>query len=286
VSPPYAAYLRVYEPLSAFDEGERARWTRYVAEQRAPSPLDGPAVERDAGLSCLLSLPPRLPGERDVVEHAFVADLDGTTVLCPWRTRVRCWGAAAELPRLMPTELAELMLPDGLVTEATEAYSGWRSSHPSRRVHVRTHRWAIPVRWFVLFEAAERRLDLGRPTSRGGLTRTGRSVVYRTEMAWARRRVARGLAVLRRAMTGAPEVRGVEELGRWLEEFHPRSMVELDYGGLVYLLDDDTLQADESARDARDALVALARGDASGAAAAYDRIITRWQSASFVESAN
>ena len=243
-------------------------------------------MERDAGLTCLLSLPPRLPGERDLAEHAFVADVDGATLVCPWRTVVRCWGAAAELPKLMSAELAELVLSGWQVSAATEAYSGWRSSYPDRRVHIRTHRWAIPVRWFVLFDSSERRVDLGQPTSRRGATRVGRSVVYRTEMAQARRRVARGLAVLRRAMTGAPEIRGVEDLGRWLEEFHPRSLVELDYGGLVYLLDDDALRADESARDAHDALVALARGDASGAAAAYDRIITRWQTASFVESAN
>ena len=87
-------------------------------------------------------------------------------------------------------------------------------------------------------------------------------------------------------MRGSPAAAGVEDLGRWLEEFHPRSVVELDYGGLVHLLDDEALAADQSARDVADALAALARGDASGAAAAYDRIITRWQSASFVESAN
>ena len=35
-------------------------------------------------------------------------------------------------------------------------------------------------------------------------------------------------------------------MARWLEEFHPHSLVELDYGGLVHLMDDETLQADES----------------------------------------
>ena len=41
----------------------------------------------------------------------------------------------------------------------------------------------------------------------------------------------------------------MEDLGRWLEEFHPRSLIELDYGDLVHLLDDAELTQDESARD-------------------------------------
>ena len=37
---------------------------------------------------------------------------------------------------------------------------------------------------------------------------------------------------------------GVEQVGRWLEEFHPRSLVELDYGGLVHLLGAEALAAE------------------------------------------
>jgi hypothetical protein len=273
---PYAAYLRVYEPLGAFDESERARWQRYAARRLAPDARTGPAVERDAGLSWVLRTHPRLPAEKDAPEHAFVLEMDGGPLVCPWRTAVRCWTAATELADLMPGDLARTVLPESQIRQAERAYASWRLAHPDRKVHIQSHRWAVPVRWFVLFDEVERRCDLGPE----------RSVVYRAEMAAARRRAARGLAVLKRAMRGSPAVSGVEDLGRWLEEFHPRAVVELDYGGLVHLLDDEELKADQSAKDVGDALIALARGNASGAAAAYDRIITRWQSASFVESAN
>ena len=54
-------------------------------------------------------------------------------------------------------------------------------------------------------------------------------------MAQARRRVARALSVLRKAFDDGSVVFAVEATGRWLEEFHPRSVVELDYAGLVDL---------------------------------------------------
>ena len=59
---------------------------------------------------------------------------------------------------------------------------------------------------------------------------------YRTEISKARRRAHRALSVLRRSVGDVPITEAVEESARWLEEFHPRSVVELDYGGLAALL--------------------------------------------------
>jgi hypothetical protein len=115
---------------------------------------------------------------------------------------------------------------------------------------------------------------------------TGRELVYRTAMSRARRRTAKALAVLRRTVDDGAVTAGVEELGRWLEEFHPRSLVELDYGGLVHLLDDDGLAADESARDVAAALAALADGQPVLAAAAYGRVTARMKALQAVESAS
>ena len=79
---------------------------------------------------------------------------------------------------------------------------------------------------------------------------------------------------------------GIADLGRWLEEFHPRSLVELDYGGLVHLLDDAELSQDESARDMAHALDRLAAGDGAEATAAYARMTARMRALQAVESAN
>jgi hypothetical protein len=171
---------------------------------------------------------------------------------------------------------------------------------------VQAHRWSVPVRWFVLFDREERRLQLGPagadfggfgsmggafggPGDGGGATEgvaISRSLVYRTAMAKARRRVARALQVLRKALPDGPTVPSVEALGRWLEEFHPRSLVELDYLGLVDLCAESTLRTDDSAGDVAEALAALQRGDTKLASVAYERVIDRWRVAYSVESSN
>jgi hypothetical protein len=66
------------------------------------------------------------------------------------------------------------------------------------------------------------------------------------------------------------------EVGRWLEEFHPYSLVELDYGGLVHLVSDDALRGDQSVAEIRAAIDGAARGECALAAAMYMRARNRW----------
>jgi hypothetical protein len=53
--------------------------------------------------------------------------------------------------------------------------------------------------------------------------------------------------------------------------------VELDYGGLVQLLDDDALRGDQSAAEVSAAVTALANGELELAAAMYQRLRARWR---------
>src|SRR6202163_930055 len=83
--------------------------------------------------------------------------------------------------------------------------------------------------------------------------------------------------------TAYPEL---AEVGRWLEEFHPHSLVELDYGGLVHLLNDAALRADQSVAEVSAAIQALDDGEPGLAAAMYQRLRTRWQALEALELAN
>src|SRR5829696_996851 len=67
----FASYLRVYEPLSAFDRKSQAYWQRYVHDGRAVTPAEGPGRQRTAvleGLGASWTRLPNLPDEAYVLQ--------------------------------------------------------------------------------------------------------------------------------------------------------------------------------------------------------------------------
>lgn len=280
----HAAYLRVYEPLAAFAPDVRRRWEAYAAAGQAPSTAIGPAIERAAAVQALVGRPPStLPR---LAEQAYVLDVDGVTLVCPWSTRLRSLQALEDFLADLPAEVADAYVPRALADGVGEALDGWREENPEQRSWQLSATWHVPLPWFVLVDSAEREVRLGEASPAGTRRVAERMLLYRTPMSRARRRVARALAVLRRHVEEGVITASVEDLGRWLEEFHPRSLVELDYGGLVHLLDDAELQQDESARDIALALAALAEQDPERASSAYERVSARMKALQAVESAN
>jgi hypothetical protein len=135
----------------------------------------------------------------------------------------------------------------------------------------------VPLRWFIFMDMGERELSL----------RAGRRLLrYRTGIAKARRRAQRAHAILRRSLGDAPITAAVEEASRWLDEFHSRSVVELDYGGLVSLRSDEELSEDDSPHLVAVGLAAVARGKADEATEAYERLVDRWRSVQLLERCN
>lgn len=269
--PPYTSYLRAYEPLAAFPQPERKRWERYLADGAVPDLVRGIRAEHRAAIVAAIGVPPKTE-----VDHAFVHRVDGVTYVCPWRTQLRAWAAMTEFRRTMPDPIADAFFPKQAAEIAERELARVRSSEPELKPHILSETWQVPLRWFLPFEGEERRLSLSGE----------RSVSYLTTMGNARRRVARSLAILRRTIEDREVIDGVEDLGRWLEDYHPRSLVELDYGGLVALFDDDELESDESAADIAHAVASLAEGDSDGATEAYGRVATRWGAVRSLEVAN
>jgi hypothetical protein len=79
---------------------------------------------------------------------------------------------------------------------------------------------------------------------------------------------------------------GLAEVGRWLEEFHPNSLVELDCGGLVRLVSDDALRGDRSVAEVRAAIDGAAGGEYEPAVAMYMRAHSRCRAFAEFELAN
>ncbi len=283
----YAAHLRVYEPLSGLPDSERTRWQAYIAEGEVPSRPVQMAREHEVALAAVLAVPPRLD-LNEGVEHAYVRHLDGLTYVCPWRLQLRAWDALDTFRAQLPDELRDAFFPPALSAAAEDARDVWMASHPEIKAGILTSTWQVPVSWFVAFEASERRLVLGDRRTPGTSATTGldRALVYLTAMSRARRRTAKALRIVRRLFDEGPATSSIEEVGRWLEDFHPHSLVELDYGGLVHLLDDESLSEDTSVADINDALERLVAGDLAGAGQCYERVVTRWRSIAALEHAN
>ncbi|MEG8276125.1 hypothetical protein [Streptomyces sp. AHA2] len=272
---PYATYLRVYEPLAAFPEPERSHWARYARRSDRPSYQD----ELRRALADLAPTPP-VPVPVHESEDAFVLDVDGVVCVCPWRTRLRGWQALDDLSGELPPPVLDAVLPPLLRDQAAQDYERWLTDHPDARPWIRTATWQVPINWFVLVSDEEREYDQGASAGSPPVLR------YRTPMVQARRRVARGLRALREAMDEGPLIDGLVDVGRWLEEFHPRSLVELDYGGLVHALPAGALEEDHSAADVAEGIAALRRGDGTAAGEAYARLVERWRSVRDLRSAN
>lgn len=271
---PYAAYLRVYEPLGAFPESERAHWARYARRPDRPSYQD----ELRRSLADLVATPPVAVPVHESGD-AFVLEVDGDVRVCPWRTRLRGWQALDGLAEELPPPVLDAVLPPVVRRQAAQDYERWLARNPDARPWIRTATWQVPLNWFVLVSDDERRYDKGTADVPPVLR-------YRTPMVQARRRVARALRTLRDTVEEGPLVDGVLDVGRWLEEFHPRSLVELDYGGLVHVLPAGELEDDHSAADVAAGIEALRRGDGVAAGEAYGRLVERWRAVRDLRSAN
>ncbi|MFI2206930.1 hypothetical protein ACH47Z_40735 [Streptomyces sp. NPDC020192] len=271
---PYAAYLRVYEPLGAFPEPERSHWARYARRPERPSYQD----ELRRSLADLLPTPPVAVPVHESGD-AFVLEVDGVVCVCPWRTRLRGWQALDELVEELPAPVLDAALPPVVRHQAAQDYERWLARNPDARPWIRTATWQVPLNWFVLVSDEERRYEKGT-------AEVSPLLRYRTPMVQARRRVARALRTLRDTVEEGPLIDGLVDVGRWLEEFHPRSLVELDYGGLVHVLPAGELEGDHSAADVADGIEALRRGDGAAAGEAYGRLVERWRAVRDRRSAN
>jgi hypothetical protein len=291
----YAAYLRIYEPVSAFHEPDRSRWAAYAVSSERPRRRDSLMVEHTEGLRRAIAAPQILVPERES-EQAYVRHADGITYICPWQTRLRCLLAYARM--LSATgALVPGTVPESDDDQAMVALAQLEDSGTAARSNILASVWTVPLTWFVPFSAAERWLALGSDGDRPAAAATAsatRALVYTTPMARARRRVARGLAALRGTSPGFEDAAWeplraeaeLTEVGRWLEEFHPYSLVELDYGGLVHLLSDDALCGDQSVAEINAAIEGVVKGECELAVAMYKRAYSRWRALAELELAN
>nr|WP_132111168.1 hypothetical protein [Actinocrispum wychmicini] len=281
---PFVAYLRVYEPLSAFDSTLSDR-LRNVIET---GPLARSAAgdhEREMWFRSQLSVPPRLfPGEsasgapasRSVYDALVLnskdvpgADPRRGPLVCPLDVMPR---SAAALVGFLTT--AHPSLREAAITASVDSVRARAarilSEQSSGAVHAVSTTWTVPLPWFVMFDSTHRRLVLATREAKE------RECSYRATMADARDRVAHAYELTIGTFGEQGPAKVLADTAGWLEHFDDDSAVELDYGGLVQLLDDEDLTADSSCEDVNAIVAALEAGDAEEVAERFERLREFW----------
>lgn len=254
-----SAYLRVFQPLDAFEDDEQAHWERYLLERATPGPVTR-YIDR-AGVGKLGMLAPATP------EHADVRVIEGRTYLSPWRMRMRMLAAMLAFRESQSIDLWDQFVPKRDAKRAAKDLGRLRRRDPAAVAFCHQSPWHVPIRWFVLFREDERWLGedhLGRLRLR-----------YRTTVRRAMRRAEQAVVPLRRSDLG-PISDLIVDLHQWMAVFDPSSLLELDYDALCDLLTWDELDDDHSAREVNDALDALEREEFPRAADVYQDVLTRW----------
>lgn len=284
---PFVAYLRVYEPLSVLG-APLADQVRTALESGALSRAEAGDRERGLWLRSQLASPPRLlPGERPDGTAALNAPLDVMTIspaevptseaarvgpgplVCPLDLRPRSAAALIGFLATAPGPLRETALslePEEIRSRASSVMAELTGG----AVHVISTTWTVPLPWFALVDPDTRRIVLAPQDD------PERQLSWRIAMADARRRVARAHAIVKKSIGEAGPAKVLADTGRWLEHFHPHSAVELDYGGLVQLIEDKDLLEDTSAQDVNAIVDALEVGDAEEVALRYERLREFW----------
>ncbi|GAA5157349.1 MULTISPECIES: hypothetical protein [Amycolatopsis] len=284
---PIVAYLRVYEPLSAFGEppseqlekaveaatlsratvGEREQcmWLKSqvaVPVRLLPAELANGKPAPSTGTDVLVLDPEDVPGE-----------VGPGPLVCPLELRARSAAALVSFLGDAPPALAATVLdasgvtPEKVRSRTTAALGGL----PKAAVHVLSTTWTVPLPWFALVDPAERRLNLGT-----GQDDPARELSWRVSMSDALTRAAEARELVENTLGDSGPARILEETERWLTNFDPRSAVELDYGGLVQLIADPILESDTSAEEVHSILDALRTGNVEQLAELFNDLREYW----------
>ena len=254
------AYLRVYQPLSAFPADERAQWME--------SGHDPEAIDTSEGRRWLLA--GALPDRSDLAaptEGAFLRQIDGTTLVCPWRTKLRMLAGLLAFRNSIPEEVADAFVPEGEAHKAAHELAVLGDSRPEVRSHILHANWHVPIRWFAGFSDSERILTEDKD---------GLRIRYEADLALAKTRLARCVAVLEETWIDDGVTAAVRELVEWLDGFGTEGLLELDYASVAAMFSDEDLLEDRSAGEVAACLDALEAGDLLRAGRLFTGLTERW----------
>jgi hypothetical protein len=254
------AYLRAYEPLDSFPEDDRARWLSHSEEAAEV----GQSVSRKWLIA--RALPPG-GGTADPTEGAFVRSEADRTLVCPWRFRLRMLAAMLAFRGSMPEEVAEAFVPENLARLAARELATLGDNQPDIRSHILHANWHVPLRWFAAFDESERVLTEDA---------SGLRIRYEASIGTAKQRLARAHRILETSWVDESVTEAVHELTDWLQGFSDDGLLELDYGAVAGMFEEETLADDRSAAAVWTCLEALEQGDLVTAGRVFASLTEMW----------
>lgn len=261
----------MFQAIEDLPERQRLAWERYIVQGEHTHPPRRVYRERPTsheGRFGVLTL---------TEDRADVRFRDGRWYVCPRRTRLRVLASLLALRETVPAEVADALVPETEARKAARELARIRRRDPRAVPTMLESHWHVPVRWFVLFEDADRHIE--------ELPEGGFRLHYWTQLADARARAERAGRALAAADMG--EISSVvQDLEEWLSRFDAGAAVELDYGGLAGLFSWNELDEDHSAGEIQEAVEALDRGDLMQAGELYQAVAERWAEAKIRESLN
>lgn len=271
---PFSSTLRIYEPLTAFPEEQRAAIRASAARAKSRAAVENAELLASLGRITRPGGDPFPTGRTDLVRVMPLAGKpDGDTpegkpsvtlLYCPSQLVLRAGLAANALMEGIHGPLAELLIAEEQRDRHQERIDLVKAKEGVGKVHTRASTWGIPFSWFSLFQESDHK-DV---VESGGRILTVR---VRANIADALERVRYAVANLALAAPDLDMLDDLAQLTEWLELFHSDSWVELDYGAVA-----DKVYPDDSPMDVRLGIECLAEGDMTGAAAAYRRLASRW----------
>lgn len=254
------AYLRVYQPVDAFDARERGHWLAAVA--------DGEVRDATASKSWLLSA--ALPDNPPLVggpQGAFVRKSGDKVLVCPWRTRLRMLAGLLAFRSSIPEEIADAFVPEATARLAAHELAELGEEHPDVKSHILHANWHVPLRWFAAFDDSERILTEDKD---------GLRVRYETKLQDGRTRLERTLSVLENSWIDDTVTGAIRELLEWLDEFDGEGLLELDYASVASMFNDEELVEDRSAGEVSACIDALEAEDVVRAGRLFGTLTERW----------
>jgi hypothetical protein len=97
---PYVAWLRVYEPISAFDQVEQVRWSEL--DPNIPTGKQ----EQIRALTRIIRGEINSSGS----DGAHMIIHKGVRYICPWSTSQRCWAALSDFKNSIPSSVLPMFL--------------------------------------------------------------------------------------------------------------------------------------------------------------------------------